>query len=748
MDFPSAIRWYASEFLEPASRFCRRRPATSSWVARCRRVAAWSALGAAAGLAAAPSATAQSTIPDPVLAPTPALSATLPGTPGEQVITPDWLLHHAADRSGGVARLFWLADNRRVVYERRPAPGATPRLEVVDAETGKTDVLGEGMGAVLSPDGRTLAFARTVHDTTQIWVMRVDRTGLRQITTIRGGVVANVGYGFSLAWSPDGRRLAVAFRPADRILMQLAERLDALAADTGGTSAWEVGSSRTFPADGQLWVYDLTTGDAGRVVSVPYQLRDITWFPDGREILFTVNRIWDEYGDQRNVGEIWAVGAGNGKLRKIAAPPGLQQSLEPALSPDGSRVVFSYDPDSPVYAMINNVGVAPARTVYGDTTVAPPPPRRLTRDGRFSPVEWAPDGRRVYSIRTYGAYDQLWWIDPATGAMTQLTDAPFSVSSFGMSRDGRRLAWAGNDAYGRVALYVGDRDARRAREVVTPVPAPAGVHLSEVREITWSTRDGLRIRGLFIPPLGRDPASRAPLIVDIHGGGWASRMGLMGSVLMTTPLEWQMWAAKGYAVLLPDYRVTGTYGWSSIAGLAAWPSYLDANMEDIVGGVDSLIRAGVVDSTRMAIVGHSAGAIQANWAAVRTHQFRAIVSYEGIADEYFAVNSGRNVVSAGNPNLRAQFGGWPWEVPDRYLRSSAVFHARGATTPTLFLMGSPAHGGIDHNESVQVLYSELKQQGVDTKYVVYPDEGHAIARPANLRDVLTRSIDWIDAHLR
>jgi hypothetical protein len=156
MDSPSVVGWYASVFQELVSQFSSfvrlddltygfmsgsddatavgGRPVTSSWVARCRLLAAWSALGATAGLVAAPSATAQSTIPDPVLAPAPTVSATLPGRPGEQVITPDWLLHHAVDRSGGVARLFWLADNRRVLYERHPAPGAARRLEVVDVE--------------------------------------------------------------------------------------------------------------------------------------------------------------------------------------------------------------------------------------------------------------------------------------------------------------------------------------------------------------------------------------------------------------------------------------------------------------------------------------------------------------------------------------------------------------------------------------------------------------------------------------
>ena len=86
--------------------------------------------------------------------------------------------------------------------------------------------------------------------------------------------------------------------------------------------------------------------------------------------------------------------------------------------------------------------------------------------------------------------------------------------------------------------------------------------------------------------------------------------------------------------------------------------------------------------------------------------------------------------------------------PENYQKNSSLFHAKGVTTPTLFLMGNPRVGGIDLYDSVRWLYNALKVQGVDTQYIQYPDEGHGLQNPANQRDALDRTAKWIDGHLQ
>jgi len=126
-----------------------------------------------------------------------------------------------------------------------------------------------------------------------------------------------------------------------------------------------------------------------------------------------------------------------------------------------------------------------------------------------------------------------------------------------------------------------------------------------------------------------------------------------------------------------------------------------------------------------------------NWLAVKKdHPFKAIVSKEGWADEW--------LMAGAMPADRVDwmFGGTPLMVPQNYQKTSAIFHALGATIPTLFLMGNPSLGGSEHFGTVRWLYHALKEQGVPTQYVEYPDEGHVFQRPENLRDAFERVDAW------
>ena len=211
---------------------------------------------------------------------------------------------------------------------------------------------------------------------------------------------------------------------------------------------------------------------------------------------------------------------------------------------------------------------------------------------------------------------------------------------------------------------------------------------------------------------------------------------------MSTPLEWQLWAAKGYMVFVPEFRSSGAFGHLAITkGLMQENDEVARDVSDIVAGIDTLAARGLVDLERTVAMGNSAGARRANWLTVATHRFRAVVSKEGWADDFFS----SGVFSLGR--VTVMHGGTPVEVPERYMRNSAIFHARGATTPTLFLMGNPEEGGADRLLTVRWLYNALRAQGVEAQYVTYPDEGHGFVRPANRRDMLERVTRWIERHL-
>lgn len=147
----------------------------------------------------------------------------------------------------------------------------------------------------------------------------------------------------------------------------------------------------------------------------------------------------------------------------------------------------------------------------------------------------------------------------------------------------------------------------------------------------------------------------------------------------------------------------------------------------------------------MAVIAHSAGARRANWLVATRHQFRAVVSKEGWTDELHPTT---HPIEAYPLNrVYRHFGGTPEEVHENYLKNSALFHARGASIPTLFLMGNPELGGIDFSGSVRLFHDSIKAKGVTTEFIYYHNEGHVFEKPENKLNALKRSQEWIDKHL-
>src|SRR3546814_15148337 len=106
------------------------------------------------------------------------------------------------------------------------------------------------------------------------------------------------------------------------------------------------------------------------------------------------------------------------------------------------------------------------------------------------------------------------------------------------------------------------------------------------------------------------PGQKYPLIVDVHGSAPVS---LRGALFTSSPLEWQMWSDMGYLVFVSDYREGGVYGVSEDF-LRSTPTQFiaDRNVDDVIDGLERLEERGMVDSARIALIGHSMVSLEAN----------------------------------------------------------------------------------------------------------------------------------------
>jgi dipeptidyl aminopeptidase/acylaminoacyl peptidase len=105
----------------------------------------------------------------------------------------------------------------------------------------------------------------------------------------------------------------------------------------------------------------------------------------------------------------------------------------------------------------------------------------------------------------------------------------------------------------------------------------------------------------------------------------------------------------------------------------------------------------------------------------------------------------------GDANVRraSGFGGSPWTSAERlkaYAEQSPITYAAKIRTPTL-IMTNTGDYRVPPTQAFK-LYHALKDNGVETRFVGYPQPGHNAVDPVSQRDVQRRWMEWIDQYFR
>jgi dipeptidyl aminopeptidase/acylaminoacyl peptidase len=261
----------------------------------------------------------------------------------------------------------------------------------------------------------------------------------------------------------------------------------------------------------------------------------------------------------------------------------------------------------------------------------------------------------------------------------------------------------------------------------------AELDIPPTEEVNFKSKDGTDVHGLLTYPVGYVKGTKVPLLLRIHGGP-------NGQDAHQFSVERQVFAANGYAVLAVNYRGSAGRGQKhSYAIFADWGHY---EVEDLLAGVDHVIKMGVADPDKLGVGGWSYGGILTDYIIATDHRFKAATSGAGTA---FTVSF------YGTDQYILQYDyeiGPPWTAKgwETYVKISYPFlHADRIKTPTMFLGGErdfnvPVQGG-------QQMYQALRSLGIDTQLVIYPNEFHGISRPSYVKDRYERYLNWYSKYV-
>ena len=161
----------------------------------------------------------------------------------------------------------------------------------------------------------------------------------------------------------------------------------------------------------------------------------------------------------------------------------------------------------------------------------------------------------------------------------------------------------------------------------------------------------------------------------------------------------------------------------------------------MIAGVDAAARSSRVDGTRVGIRGHSYGGYMAMFAVTQTRRFKAAMASAGISNWLSYI--GQNKIDQW---MLPYFGASVYDDPAVYAKSAPIEYIKNVKTPTLVVVGD-RDGECPAPQSYEFWHA-LRDLGVKTEMVVYPNEGHAFHTPEHQKDVLVRTIVWFNENLK
>jgi dipeptidyl aminopeptidase/acylaminoacyl peptidase len=182
-------------------------------------------------------------------------------------------------------------------------------------------------------------------------------------------------------------------------------------------------------------------------------------------------------------------------------------------------------------------------------------------------------------------------------------------------------------------------------------------------------------------------------------------------------------AEHGYAVLLPDPALSTGYGHANVQ--RAWGlGGADRVFSDLMTITDAALARPDLDASRTAAMGGSYGGFMSNWVAGHTDRFKAIATHASL----WALDQFQATTDINDSLWERQLGD-PDDAPDAYRAESPRSGLREIRTPMLVI-----HGLRDYRVPVSEalrLWTDLQRHGVESRFLLFPDENHWILKPGN-----------------
>jgi dipeptidyl aminopeptidase/acylaminoacyl peptidase len=308
-----------------------------------------------------------------------------------------------------------------------------------------------------------------------------------------------------------------------------------------------------------------------------------------------------------------------------------------------------------------------------------------------------------------------------------------------ISANGSTFIYLAQSSEAPMDIWAANDDFSHREKVTTTNPALAKYTFGQTRLLSWRNLDGVELRGALLLPPDFQPGTTYPLIVDVYGGSLLSKyLNVFGLEQDGGPLNKQLLATRGYAVLFPD------------APMGDKTPILDL-LKDVLPGVNKAVDLGIAKNDFVGVMGESYGGYSALSLLIQTDRFKAAVAIDSLYDLFHIYSSmdetGGSIWIGWAEQGQGRMMGHPWHNRDKYVENSPFFFVDRVNTPVLLF-----HGAADEVpvEGSREMFVALRRLGKTAEYVEYPEARHMpqIWPHDDQVDFWNRMIEWLDRYLK
>jgi dipeptidyl aminopeptidase/acylaminoacyl peptidase len=587
-----------------------------------------------------------------------------------------------------------------------------------------------------SPDGKSLAFTSARDGNSQVYLLSMAGGEAKKVTQLSTG--ADLFH-----WSPDGKWIAFTSsvypdckddacnekRDADKEKSKVKARIyDHLL--YRHWDHWSDGKrSHLFvvPVDGSATPRDLT---AGSDYDVPPEERsgpgDFNFSPDSKELCFTA--VTDKIEAISTNADLFIVPVTGGEAKRITTQQGFDGN--PVYSPDGRYIAYhaqltpGYEADK-------------WRVMLYDRQSGKNENLSESFDRSATELGWSPDSKTIYFLAENETLQPIYSMEPRAGATPKKLVDGFNVE-FALSGDGHTLVTTQTSLTLPSEVFAVSADGSGLKQLSDVNGAILSqLDMNPPEKFWFDGAEGTKVQAMLIRPPQFSTSEKYPVLVLLHGGPqtmWSDAWGYRWNA--------EVFSGAGYVTLMINRRGSTGYGQKFTDEITN--DWGGKAYEDVMKGVDAVLaKYPFLDSSRMAAAGGSYGGYMADWMATHTDRFKAIISHAGVYDKVSMYATEELWFEEHDSQ------GTPWGAPENYKKwapSTYAEHLGKYKTPTLVIAGERDYR-VPYTQSLE-FFNSLQRQGVPSKLLIFPDEGHWVLKPQNSQLWYKTFVDWLTTYVK